>query len=419
MINDLFGINIPLPIQTFGFFMVLSFIFGGLIISLELKRKQKEGLLSPITKKLRIGEGMSLLEIISSSLSGFIIGFKLVAILDAETYNMFVENPQSFILSTKGSLIGGVVFALISVYYKWKQKEKQKLENPKWIDKKINPYELTGNMIMIAAISGIIGAKIFANLENWEEFIHNPWGELLSFSGLTFYGGLIFGAISVIYYARKHNIPIQHLIDSFAPALILAYGIGRIGCQLSGDGDWGIFNSAYVVDNYGVIREAMSGEFESVKQEFATYFKEKFPDGVPEIAFLKPEILSFLPDWMFAYDYPHNVIRDGVTLQNCNSTHCNHLPSPVYPTPIYEIIMTSFIFIFLWLIRKRIKIGGLIFCIYLILNGIERFIIEKIRVNIEYNMLGGITQAEIISLCLIITGIIGYYLLYKRTTKKS
>ena len=70
--------------------------------------------------------------------------------------------------------------------------------------KDIHPYQLVGNMIMIAAISGIIGGKIFASLENWDDFMNDPIGQLFSFSGLTFYGGLIFGAISVCYYAKKY-----------------------------------------------------------------------------------------------------------------------------------------------------------------------------------------------------------------------
>jgi prolipoprotein diacylglyceryltransferase len=71
----------------------------------------------------------------------------------------------------------------------------------------------------------------------------------------------------------------------------------------------------------------------------------------------------------------------------------------------------------LWLIRKKIKLAGMLFAIYLIMNGIERFFIEKIRVNTEYNILGGITQAEIISFCLIITGLILSFLLSKKVIK--
>ena len=76
--------------------------------------------------------------------------------------------------------------------------------------------------------------------------------------------------------------------------------------------------------------------------------------------------------------------------------------------------MALLIFFILWKIRKQIKVAGVLFCIYLIFNGVERFLIEKVRVNTEYNILGGVTQAEIISFCLVLIGILGcFYLLRK------
>lgn len=374
LLEDLFGINIPLPIQTFGFFVALSFIAGAYFISKEFKRKEKDGLLSKIKQKKLIGEGMTIKEWFSSIVGGFLIGFKLVeAILD---YDSLVQNPQEFILSTKGSIIGGIIVALISAFTKYKEKEKTKLPEPKLKELDVHPYQLVGNMIMIAAISGIIGAKIFASLENWEDFINDPIGQLFSFSGLTFYGGLIFGAISVSYYAKKNGIKLLHLIDVFAPSLILAYGIGRAGCHFSGDGDWGI-----VASNQ--------------------------PDW------------WFLPDWMWSYNYPNNVINEGIPIPGCDGKFCYQLAENVYPTPFYEIIMAGLIFLFLWSIRKKIKIAGMLFFIYLTLNGIERFFIEKIRVNTKYDILGGITQAEIISSILILTGIIGIFVLIKRKQNYS
>ena len=374
LLFDLFGINIPLPIQTFGFWVAIAFLAASYVITKELKRKEEEGFLNSSIVKITIGKSLSTYELLSSLFSGFLIGFKLIEAVFH--YTDLVANPQEFILSTRGSLIGGIFISILSVYFKWNENKKTRLVTPKEIKKTVHPHELVGNITMIAAISGIIGAKFFHNLENFDAFLADPISQLISFSGLTFYGGLIAGAFSVIWYTKKYKINTLQLIDAAAPALILAYGIGRIGCQMSGDGDWG-------VDNLSP----------------------------------KPEWLTILPDWMWSYTFPNNVINSGVLIEGCVGNFCSELSNPVWPTAFYEVIMCLLIFIFIWAIRKIIKIPGLLFCIYLILNGIERFLIEKIRVNTEYNILGGITQAEIISACLVFIGIISsMYLL--RDSKK-
>ena len=374
LLFDLFGINIPLPIQTFGFWVAIAFLAASYVITKELKRKEKEGFLSVSIIKETIGKSLSTYEILISLITGFFIGFKLIEAIFH--YSDLVLNPQDFILSSRGSLIGGIFIAITSVYLKWKENKKTKLATPKEIEKTVHPYELVGNMTMIAAVSGIIGAKIFHNLENMGAFIADPIGQLIAFSGLTFYGGLIAGAVSVIWYARRYKINILHLIDAAAPALILAYGVGRIGCQMSGDGDWGIDNLAP-----------------------------------------KPELMAFLPDWMWSYTFPHNVINAGVPIEGCVGSFCMQLSNPVWPTAFYEVVMCLLIFSFLWAIRKQIHVPGILFCIYLALNGIERFFIEKIRINTEYNILGGITQAEIISSCFVLIGLIGSVYLFRDSNK--
>ena len=374
LLFDLFGINIPLPIQTFGFWVAIAFLAASYVITKELKRKEKEGHLSATTVKETIGKSLSIAEIASSLITGFFIGFKFIEAIFH--YADLVANPQDFILSTRGNFMGGILIAGISVYLKWNDNQKTKLATPKEITKTVHPYQLVGNMTMIAAVSGIIGAKIFHNLENMGAFLADPIGQLIAFSGLTFYGGLIAGAVSVIWYARRYKINTLQLIDAAAPGLMLAYGVGRIGCQLSGDGDWGVDNLAP-----------------------------------------KPEWMAYLPDWMWSYTFPHNVINAGIPIDGCTGNFCYELANPVWPTAFYEVVMGLVIFSFLWAIRKRIRIPGILFCIYLAMNGVERFFIEKIRINTEYNILGGITQAEIISSCLVLIGLIGSYLLYTRSKK--
>jgi len=377
LLNDLFGFYIPLPVQTFGFFVVLSILSIAYFTGLDLKRKENEGLIHSFKKQVTKGLPATKIQLLIAVIAGFLIGYKLLDVV--LNYSDFVGDPQGFIISLKGNFWGGVIGAILSAYSKYKEKDKEKLDKPEEVEEVIHPHQLIGNLTIIVAITGFLGAKIFHNLENIDELMADPIEALLSFSGYTFYGGMICGTIAALYYMNRYKISSLHTLDAGAPGLMLAYGVGRIGCQLSGDGDWGIDNLAP-----------------------------------------KPGWMSFLPDWFWSFNYPHNVINDGILIPGCEGNHCYMLENSVFPTPLYESMICIFLFIVLWKIRKKITVPGALFCVFMIMNGIERFMIEKIRINPVYHIFGSeITQAEIISFLMVLLGILGIYYFSKQKIKIS
>jgi phosphatidylglycerol:prolipoprotein diacylglycerol transferase len=215
------------------------------------------------------------------------------------------------------------------------------------------PERVVNDLAMIALFGAIIGGRLFHILEQTHEFLVNPWDMIFSRQGYTFYGGLVFGLLGTMTYLRRKRIPILVIFDAIAPAMTLAYAIARVGCQLSGDGDWGV---------------------------------------AADLA-LKP---GWIPLWLWAQTYDNNIA--GVFIS----------PPGVYPTPIYEIAMGVIAFASIWLIRKHKYRHGWLFSVYLLLTGIERLAIEQIRINTVIPIFGmTATQAEIISGVLIILGIHG------------
>jgi phosphatidylglycerol:prolipoprotein diacylglycerol transferase len=361
--KDIFGVEwswLKL-VNSFGFFVAVAFIICAWVLTLELRRKQQQGLFVHTEETITLGAPAGIGELLLNFVIGFVFGYKIIG---AFTIADALVDPQSFILSGRGNLPVGILVGLIFAGLKWWEKNKQKLAKPEKRTIRIWPQDRVGDIVILAALFGFLGAKIFHNLENWNDFVKSPWESLVSFSGLTYYGGLICAGIAILVYARKQKIRIVHLLDAMATTMMLAYALGRVGCQVSGDGDWGIVN-------------------------------------------VKPKPFSWLPDWMWAYQYPHNVVNEGVPIKDCVGQYCNELVPPVYPTPFYEIVICLVLFFILWSLRKRIKVPGQLFGLYLIFNGVERFFIEKIRVNTKYDFLPfHPTQAEIISFLLVITGVV-------------
>jgi phosphatidylglycerol:prolipoprotein diacylglycerol transferase len=314
-------------------------------------------------------------EILSNFILGFVFGFKFLALFLLDKSNTIT--PAEFIFSSEGNWPLGITFSLFFSFIKWREKEKARLPKPEKRTVRIWPQDRVGDITLLALVFGLAGAKLFDIFENWSDFLKQPTAYLFSAAGLTMYGGLICAAIAIAVYSKKHKIGFLRLSDAVAPGLMLAYGIGRLGCHFAGDGDWGLVSD--------------------LSQ--------------------KP---FFFPDWAWSYTYPNNVIEAGLPIPGCVGPYCNVLPQGVYPTSLYEAVSCITLAFILLLVRKRFRIDGALFSIYLIFNGLERFVIEKIRVNNQMSLLGfQPTQAEIISILLFATGIILFWYRSKKNGEKT
>ena len=213
---------------------------------------------------------------------------------------------------------------------------------------------LASDIVFWAALGGIIGSKIYYLLENLDRVLADPSGMIFSGSGLVFLGGLLGGLIAVTILLRKHNLPWLIFSDLVAPLLILGSSIGRVGCFLVGD-DYGLPS----------------------KLPWAISFENGLPPTTTQ---------------SFQLNYPWIDISDfsaGILT--------------VHPTQLYESILAFGIFLFLWQRRKSVTVKGSLFFLYMILYGIERFLIEFLRTNPKY-VLSIFSGAQIICVMMIIIG---------------
>lgn len=221
---------------------------------------------------------------------------------------------------------------------------------------------LGSTITLLAIIFGLTGSKILFLLENINDFLDHP-SMAISPGGLTWYGGFILATIVIWQYSKKKNIPFLRIADATSPALLLGYGIARMGCHLSGDGDYG---------------------FPTTVPWAAVYSNGTYP---PSLAFR---------------DFPEIVQKYGVN---------GIVPDtiPVHPTPVYEFLAGLVLFGILWSLRKKFTVDGQVFSLYLIMAGSARFLVELLRINPR--VLLGLSEAQLISIGIIIIGIIGSILL--------
>ena len=193
-------------------------------------------------------------------------------------------------------------------------------------------------IIGIAGIVGLVGARLYHVLESPREFFADPWPQLFSRFGFAWFGGFLGGFLALVFLARHFRIPLLQFLDMCSPAACVGYAIGRIGCLLSGDGDYG-----------------------------------------------KPTSLPW------GMSFPNGIVPTT---------------DRVHPTPLYEFFIWLAIAAFLWHMGTKAlrgpKAKGEIFCNYLMLTGMARFLIEFIRINPRSFF--GMSNAQAASLVSILLG---------------
>jgi phosphatidylglycerol---prolipoprotein diacylglyceryl transferase len=233
--------------------------------------------------------------------------------------------------------------------------------------RKLDPA-IANNIILIGLVAGIVGSKLLFLIESWSDFVANPVREAFSPSGLTWYGGFILATLCIYWYSRKLKIGFKIISDATSPSLMLGYGVARLGCHFAGDGDYG---------------------FPTTLPWGTDYSKGTYP---PSVAFKPfPEITS---------RYPNGIVPDN---------------TPCHPTPVYEFIVCTILFMIMWKYRKSIKPDGAMFALYLILAGAERFTIEFLRINPRLAF--GLSEAQLISIPMMLLGTL--LLMYYRRTPQT
>jgi phosphatidylglycerol---prolipoprotein diacylglyceryl transferase len=256
--------------------------------------------------------------------------------------------------------------------------------------KKLDPG-MSSTITILAVVFGIGGAKILFLLEEWKLFMRDPWGMAFSPGGLTWYGGFILAMLVVFLFIRSKKVPFLKIWDCLGVALILAYGVGRIGCHLSGDGDYGYPTTL----PWGTI----------------------YAQGTAKPMYQLEEYFQTHPDERVRWQYdslrvlPAGVDRLGHTYSRFDAV------TPLHPTPLYELALGILGFLFLWNMRTRPFPDGKLFMIYLMLASAFRFVIEFVRLNPKVSF--GFSEAQVWAVLLFVGGLAGMLIIDRRHEKSS
>src|SRR5690349_8713217 len=164
LFKDAFNISLPFlkVFNTFGTIVAISFLVCAWMLIKELKRKEAKGLLTYKETIISVGEPASIVELIINFIFGFIFGFKFVGLFLTPGAS---ADPAGYIFSSSGNALAGIALGLLMAFLKWQGKNKLKLAKPEKRPIKIWPSDRVGDLVLIAAVAGFAGAKLFDNLE--------------------------------------------------------------------------------------------------------------------------------------------------------------------------------------------------------------------------------------------------------------
>jgi phosphatidylglycerol---prolipoprotein diacylglyceryl transferase len=250
---------------------------------------------------------------------------------------------------------------------------------------------IANTVTILAVLFGISGAKMLYLIEEWEAFTLDPVRMTFSAGGLTWYGGFLLALLAVSLYIRWKKVPFMKIWDCLGIALILAYGVGRVGCHLSGDGDYGQPTSL----PWGTI----------------------YAQGTAKPTMMLEEYFRREPAQREAWHYDSlRVLIGGKDKMGHFYTKFD-AETPLHPTPLYELVLGIAGFFILLAMEKKHLADGSLFMIYLMLSSTFRFSVEFLR--LQPRIAFGLSEAQLFSIALFVLGGLGVYLLQRRSTTRT
>jgi len=331
----------PFTIYSYGLMLATGFMVGSYFLTQELRRRK---LNRNVTRSFFVVMRWLVIALIALIIISALVEFgsDIFSVLAA----LAGKNPVFLLIIA--------AFVAVSAYIFTQAK------NPR----PQTEVDLSTAVVLISLVYGVFGTKILFLFENMESFLQRPFDMLISTSGLSFFGGPVLVVIVLALMLRREDLRFFAVADSAAPSLLLAYGIGRLGCHFAGDGCYGFPTSLPWGTDYssGVVPPSQAlRRFPEIAGQF--------PDGIPDT-------------------------------------------TPLHPTPVYEFLACALLFLVLWRFRKSIRIEGRIFMLYLVFAGLERFAVEFLRLNPR--VLFGLSGFQIFAFLMILAGLVGWYLLGKR-----